>query len=421
MEKIGAIKNGKVITPLRVIEKGIVIYKGKSISAVGQEDYVKIPREAKVIDASGKIVAPGFVDIHIHGSKGRDTMDSSYEAINELATFIATHGTTAFLPTTISESHKNLLNAITAVKTAMRKRTDGAEILGLNMEGPYINPEKRGAQDPDFIRPPSLKEFSEIWTASNRTIKIMTLAPEVNGAKELIYELQRLRVVASVGHSNATYTEVDDAIKCGIRHVTHTFNEMREFHHREPGVVGAALVHDELTAELIADNIHVHPASMKLLIMAKEPDRVVLITDAIRAAGMPDGKYKLGRQDVVVKNGVCRLESGEIAGSTLTMDKAVRNMVKSVGLPLQTAIKMATINPAKVIGDDRKKGSLEPGKDADILIIDENVNVYMTIVKGKIAYKSELREGYSSTKDNCLEQKSTSLGSVGCSPAGLEI
>ena len=393
MREISVIKNGTIITPFKTIKNGVIVFGSGKILAVGEEADIKIPGKARIIGASDKIVSPGFIDIHIHGGKGRDTMDGSYEAINDIAKFVVGHGTTAFVPTTISESHKNILDAATAVKMAMGKGTDGAQVLGLHMEGPYISLEKRGAHDPDFIRPPSLKELREIWTASNGTIKIVTLAPEVNGAKELIEELRRLKVVASVGHSNATYIEVDDAIKSGVRHTTHTFNEMRGFHHREPGVVGAVLVHDKLTAELIADNIHVHPASMKLLTMAKEPQRVALITDAIRAAGMPDGKYKIGKQDVVVKNGICRLESGELAGSTLTMDKAVRNMVKSVGLPLQTAIKMATINPAKVIRDDGKKGSLEPDKDADILIIDENVNVYMSIVKGKIAYKNKLSEG----------------------------
>ena len=381
------IRNGTVITPFKTIKDGLVLFRGEKILAVGRENDIKIPKRAKMIDASNKIVAPGFIDIHIHGGKGKDVMEASYEAINELAKFLASHGTTAFLPTTVSASHGNLLNAVKAVKTAMEKGTEGAEVLGVHLEGPYINLEKRGAHDAEYVRPPSLDEIRELSEASGHAIKIVTLAPEVSGSKELITELRKLGIVASVGHSNATYNKVLDAIKHGVTHAAHTFNEMRGFHHREPGTVGAVLVREELTAELISDNIHVNPASMKLLVRVKGTNKVVLVTDAIEAAGMPDGEYKIGEKDVITRNGVCRLKSGKLAGSTLTMDEAVRNVMKSVGLPLRAAIKMATINPAVVINVDENKGSLEPGKDADIVIIDDEINVYMTIVKGNIVHK----------------------------------
>jgi N-acetylglucosamine-6-phosphate deacetylase len=270
----------------------------------------------------------------------------------------------------------------------MERGTQGAEVLGVHLEGPYINPEKHGAHDAEHVRPPSPEEIKEMLEAANRTVKIVTLAPEVNGSKELIKELGKFGVVTSMGHSNATYSEAVNAIKLGVTHASHTFNGMRSFHHREPGIVGAVLVHDELTAELISDNIHVHPVAMKLLVRTKGTDKVVLVTDAIQAAGMPDGKYKLGKQKVIVEKGVCRLESGELAGSTLTMDEAVRNTMKSVGMPLRIAIKMATINPAVAISVDKSKGSLELGKDADIVIIDYEVNVYVTIVKGKVVYEA---------------------------------
>jgi N-acetylglucosamine-6-phosphate deacetylase len=387
MKKTSVIKNGMIITPSKTIEKGVVVFEDGKITAVGQKNSVKVPKSAKVIDASGKIVAPGFVDIHIHGGKGRDVMDASYEAVKEIAKFLVSHGTTSFVPTTISASHSDLLRAVKAVKTAMEKGTDGAEVLGAHLEGPYINLEKRGAHDANYVRLPSIDEFEEIWAASNHAVKIVTLAPELEGAKRLIQKLRKLGTAASIGHSNATYTQVVDSIKHGVRHVTHMFNRMSGFDPREPGVVGAVLVHDELTAELICDNIHVHPAAMHLLIRAKGSERVVLVTDAIRAAGMPDGEYALGEQRIIVKDGVSRLESGDFAGSTLTMNKAVRNMMKLVGTSLQTAVKMATINPAVVINVDKNKGSLEPGKDADIVIIDDEINVYMTIVKGNIVYK----------------------------------
>ncbi|TEU06111.1 N-acetylglucosamine-6-phosphate deacetylase, partial [Candidatus Bathyarchaeota archaeon] len=390
MERISVIKNCTVITPFKMIKNGVAVFKDGRIITVGQEKDVETPKEAKVIDASGGIVAPGFIDIHIHGGKGSDVMDASYEAINKLARFEASHGTTAFLATTISAAHNDLLNAAKTVNVSMKKGTDGAEVLGVHLEGPYINPKKCGGQDSKYIRPPSVSEFREILKASNYTVRLVTLAPEVDGAKKLIVELRNFGITASIGHSNATYSEVVDAIKHGISHATHTFNRMRGFDHREPGVVGAVLIHDELTAELICDYVHVHPAAMKLLTKVKGSSGVVLVTDAIRAAGMPDGKYKLGKRNIIVKNGVSRLESGELAGSTLTMDKAVRNMVNLVGASLQEAVIMATINPAKVVGVDNRKGSLEQGKDADFVILDRDLNVCSTIVRGKMVHRKTI-------------------------------
>jgi len=387
MRKITLIKNGTVITPFRTIKNGVVIFENGKITAVGGESDVKMPKEARAIDASGKIVVPGFIDVHIHGGGGRDIMDASYEAVKEIAKFVASHGTTSFVATTISTSRPDLLRTIKAVRTAREKGTDGAEVLGVHLEGPYINPDKRGAHSADYVRLPSIDEFEEIWEASNHAVKIVTLAPELEGSKILIQRLRELGIVASIGHSNATYIQAVDAIKQGVRHATHMFNRMSGFDPREPGVVGAVLVHDELTAELICDKIHVHPAAMNLLVRVKGSERVVLVTDAIRAAGMPDGEYALGKQHVIVKDGVSRLRSGDLAGSTLTMDRAVRNMMKLVGTPLQTAVKMATINPAVVINVDKNKGSLEPDKDADIVIIDDEISVYMAIAKGNIVYK----------------------------------
>ena len=387
VEEASVIKNGMVITPSKTIEKGVVVFEDGKITAVGQPNRAKVPRNAKLIDASGKIVAPGFIDIHVHGGKGRDVMDASYEAVKDMAKFVVSHGTTSFVPTTISAPRSELLRTVGAVKTAMEKGTDGAEVLGAHLEGPYINLEKRGAHDANYVRLPSMDEIEEIWEASNSAVKIVTLAPELEGSKTLIQKLKELGIVASIGHSNATYIQTVDAMKRGVRHATHMFNRMRGFDPREPGVVGAVLVHDKLTASLICDGIHVHPAAMNLLTRVKGPERVVLVTDAIRAAGMPDGEYALGKQRIIVKDGVSRLESGDFAGSTLTMDRAVRNIMRLVETPLQRAVKMATINPAAVVNVDENKGSLESGKDADIVIIDDEINVYLTIVKGKILYR----------------------------------
>ncbi len=387
MSKI-CILNGTVITPSKMIEDGTVIFDDGKITAVGRRAEIKAPPGARIIDASQKIVTPGFIDLHVHGGKGKSVMDASAEAVNELAKFEASHGTTAFLPTTISASQERLVDAVKALREAMEKGTEGAEILGVHLEGPYISTEKCGGQDPDFIRPPSLDEFAEILKASNQNVRIVTLAPEVDGAEKLIEELRNRGIVVSMGHSNATYSEALNAIKHGVTHAAHVFNGMRSFHQREPGVIGAALLHDEVTAELISDGVHVHPAAMKLLIRVKGSNKVVLVTDAIRAAGMPDGEYRLGEQDVIVKNGVCRLVSGELAGSTLTMDRALRNMVESVGISLQEAVMMATMNPARVIGMEDRKGGIAPGKDADLVILDERLNVCSTVLKGEVLPKS---------------------------------
>ena len=382
------ILNGMVITPFRVIQNGAVVFEDGKITDVGRGDEIEAPTGAQIIDASGKIVTPGFIDLHVHGGKGRSVMEASAESLKELARFEASHGTTAFLPTTISASQEKLVEVAKAVGVAAQKETEGAEVLGLHLEGPYISTEKRGCQDPAFIRPSSLDEFREILEASDGKVKIVTLAPEADGARELIDELQSLGIVASIGHSNATYSEAVDAIEHGVCHAAHVFNEMRSFHHREPGVLGTVLLHDEVTAELIPDGVHIHPAAMKLLMRVKGLKRVVLVTDAISAAGMPDGEYKLGKLDVVVRKGVCRLMSGELAGSTLTMDAAVRNVVELVGTSLQEAVTMATNNPARVVGVVERKGSIEPGKDADLVILDENLNVCLTVVKGKVLPKS---------------------------------
>jgi len=381
-----AIIGGKLFTPFETIDRGTVTIKNGKIVSVGHEDEVSVPSGAEVIDATNKIVAPGFINIHIIGSRGVDTMDATYDAINEVSKYIAGGGETSFVPSTVSAPQERIVAVGRAVKSAVEKGTDGAEVLGLHLEGPFINPKRKGSHNAEYIRPPSIEELDEAVREAGGYVKLVTIAPELEGALDLIRELKKQGIVSTVGHSDATYGEMMAGVKAGLSHATHMFDGMRPFHHREPGVVGAILTLDEMTADVIADGVHVHPAAIKILIRIKGTDKVALITDATKPAGMPDGMYELGGLKVIVKGGVCRTEAGNLAGSIIRLNDAVRNMVDLVGLSLQEAIKMATINPAKVIGVDGRKGSLEPGKDAGIVIFDNNMNVYKTIVGGKIVY-----------------------------------
>lgn len=313
-------------------------------------------------------------------------MDGEYEAIKQIATTHSRFGTTAFLPTTMTMSKDRIIKSLKSIHEAMLKGTGTAEILGIHLEGPYINPEKKGAQKEEDIKRASIEEFLEFNKASGNLIRLVTIAPEMPGAIGFIRWLHKRGIIVSVGHSNATYKQVQEGIQAGLSHVTHTFNAMRGLHHREPGVVGAALASPKLIVEMIADGIHLHPVVMKILIKAKESEKVVLITDAMRAAGVTEGTYDLGGQEVIVTQEQAKLKDGTLAGSILTMDKAVKNLVTKVGISLPKAIQMASFNPAKCIGIDDRKGSLEINKDADIVILNKNLETELTMVAGKVVY-----------------------------------
>jgi len=400
---LNAIRSGLIITPFRRIENGIILIEKGEIKAVGEERRIEIPSEARVIDARGKTVVPGFIDIHGHGGGGNDTLDGTYEAIKNIAKFKAKNGTTGFLPTTVTAPQDKLLNSVRAVRDAIERGTGGAEVLGIHLEGPYLNVEKKGAQNEQYVRKPSLEELDEIIGASGGSVKIVTLAPEIEGSIEFIKGVCQRGIVASAGHTDATYEEVVSAVKAGLNHVCHTYNAMRGLHQREPGTLGAALTIEGLTNEIVSDGIHVHPAAMELLIKCKGVDKVILVTDAVVGAGMSEGEYELGGKTIIIKkerheyeligrrivieDGLSRFPDGTIAGSVLTMNSAVRNIANFVGLPLQDAVRMATVNPARRIGVYGRKGSLEAGKDADIAVVDDKLNVYMTMVKGSVVYE----------------------------------
>lgn len=336
------------------------------------------------------IVVPGFIDEHIHGALGSDAMDGSVEALSNIATAVASEGTTGFLATTMTQSPENIKNALNAVKEYIEsKQSGGAEVIGVHLEGPFISPKHIGAQPLEYVAKPSAETMQKYVDYSGNNIKIVSLAPEMEGAEELIKYLTENKIVASIAHTGAKYKDCENAINWGMTNVTHTYNAQTGLHHRDAGVVGAALLKNELSCELICDLIHVSVPAIKLVVKNKPSDKVILITDAMRAKHMPDGESELGGQLVIVKNGEARLSDGTLAGSVLKMNDAVKNVHLSAGVPLETAIDFATANPAKNLGIYDSVGSIKVGKRANITVLDKNTfKVLLTVKDGNIIYNA---------------------------------
>lgn len=355
--------------------------KIQKISKKSKAEEIALPKNA--------IVLPGFVDQHIHGAGGSDGMDGSLEDIATIAKTVAGEGTTTFLVTTMTQSKENITKAMQAVKTYREQASkDGARVAGIHLEGPFIAAAHKGAQPLEYVAQPAIETFDEYNKASGNAIKVVSLAPEVDGAEEFIRHIANQGIVASIGHSGAKYADIKKAVDAGAKNVTHTYNAQSALHHREIGVVGSAMLLDELNCELIADTIHVSVPAMQLLIKNKPADKLTLITDAMRAKGIPDGVSELGGQTVYVKNGEARLEDGTLAGSVLRMNRAIENIVTKVGVPLLQAVDFATINPAKNLGIDKEVGSIKVGKRADFTVINENFDVLMTVRDGEIVYQA---------------------------------
>ena len=333
------------------------------------------------------IIVPGYIDVHIHGASGFDTMDATPEALNGLASALPCEGTTSFLATTMTQSNNAISKAL--INASLFQAEDNqAEMLGVHLEGPFISPDRAGAQPLEHIVKPSSSLFKEWQKLSGNRIKLVTIAPEIEDGLAFIVELNETGVIASIGHSDASAEFITKAVEAGARHVTHLYNQMSPFHHREPGVVGASLLEDDLTVELIADYIHSHPKALDFAFRQKTAQRIILITDAMRAKGLQPGIYDLGGQNVLVSNNEARLGDGTLAGSVLTMEIATKNMKFATGCTLSEMVAMTSTNAAKQLGLSNK-GRIEPGKDADLTIIDENWNVQMTICRGNIAYTRE--------------------------------
>lgn len=332
-------------------------------------------------DATGYTTLPGFIDVHVHGGAGHDTMDATPEALAAMSHFFAQHGVTAFLPTTITAPHAEIRQAVANV-AATGAVESGARLLGVHVEGPYISPHYPGAQPASAIRPPNVNEFRELVAAG--PMRMITLAPEEAGADELIALALEHDIVVVWGHTNATYEACVQAAQAGVTQATHTYNAMSGLHHRKPGVLGATLTLDTVYAQLIADKIHVHPAAMQVLARCKGIDRTILITDAMRAAGLSPGEYDLGGQTVTVADGACRLADGTLAGSILTMDQALKNFIAATGLSLAAAWPVTSRTPAASLGLGHELGMIAGNFLGDLILLDDNLTVVTTVVAGSI-------------------------------------
>ncbi|WP_432408110.1 N-acetylglucosamine-6-phosphate deacetylase [Wukongibacter sp. M2B1] len=343
-------------------------------------------QDLEIIDCIGYKIIPGLIDLHIHGANGFDTMDSSYEVLNEISKYLSTNGVTSFLPTTVTADWDKIREAVTNVDKAMKRGLEGASIIGSYVEGPFITEKNKGAHPAEFIRSLDYSDVDKLLEDSKGSIRIMTIAPEKESSIGLIKSLTSKGVKVSIGHTNATFDETKEAIESGANIAVHVFNGMRGLHHREPGVVGAVLAIDEIYAELIADTIHVHPEVMKILVKCKGTDKVCLISDCMRAGGLDDGEYELGELEVIVKDSIPRLKNGSLAGSTLKLIDGIKNMVEKVDVSFIDAVHMASLVPAKILGIDNKLGSIKENKIANLTVINDDFQVIMTIINGKIVY-----------------------------------
>jgi N-acetylglucosamine-6-phosphate deacetylase len=391
MSKI-KIVNGNIITPYRIIAGGTLLIEEGKIVAVLEKD---LPTEGySEIDAAGNFVSPGFIDIHTHGGGGHDFMDGTVEAYLKAAEKHAEHGTTSIVPTTLTSTLEELKNTFEVYKKAKKLNTKGAAFLGLHLEGPYFSMAQKGAQDPRYIKNPSIEEYEEILRWSDDIIR-WSAAPELEGAQEFGRRVKKRGVLPSIAHSDAIYEDVQKAFENGFTHITHLYSAMsgvrRINAYRYAGVIESAFIIDDMTVEIIADGVHLPASLLKMIYKIKGADKIALVTDSMRAAGMPEGESILGSlkdgQKVIVEEGVAKLmDRSAFAGSVATTDRLVRTVMKLADVSLIDAVKMMTITPAKIIGVHNTKGSLVAGKDADILIVDKDININLTMIEGNIVH-----------------------------------
>lgn len=375
-----------LLTPLDRIERPLVVIEDGRITSVAAQSAAEVPRGAKRVDFGEHILAPGLVDIHVHGGAGYDVMQDDESGRRRFEEFLVRHGVTSYYPTTVTAPLDIILRALerlaNAVVSAQKSPGPFAQPLGIHVEGPFLSHLRRGVHPPENLLTPDLSTFDKLWQASRGHIRLMTIAPELPGATELIAEASKRGVCVSVGHSDASLDQTCAAVTAGARHATHTFNAMRPLDHRDPGILGEVLSNPSLTADIIADGVHVHPSVVRLFLEAKGAESAVLITDATAATGMPDGRYHLGSLEVDVRDGKC-LHGGKLAGSVLELDRALRNVMNFAGWSLHQALRLATLNPARVSGA-RNKGAIAPGADADLLVLTAAGDIQASIVNGVI-------------------------------------
>ena len=379
-----------IFTPTETIEGGaVVISDDGKIAYVGATENAPQVEGIK-IDLRNRYVVPGFIDVHVHGGYGISFgySGNAAEELRSYSEWVTRTGVTGYLCSLAAPDAQSLVEMVSYFADALEAGVPGAEPLGLHLEGPFLNQEKKGAFNPAWLRMPAIQEVEAVLRAGRGWIRQITLAPELPGAMEVAARCRTEGVVVSLGHTNSDYETASTVLKGNFTHVTHTFNAQRGFHHREPGVFGAILSSDEVSAELIADNVHAHHGAMKVLVRCLGTDRVVLITDAMPGAGLPDGVFDLVGFKVTVKDGYATLPDGTIAGSTASMNRCVHNANQLVGVNLRDSVKMASLNPARAMGFAYRLGSIAVGKDASLVVIDEQVKVYLAIVKGQIVYSN---------------------------------
>ena len=367
-----------------LVPNGVVLVEDDRVLAAGSREAIEIPSGATEVKVAG-CIAPGFIDIHNHGGGGRDVMEASAEAMEVICRLLASFGTTSFYPTTGSAATADILRSVEFLADCVERSASSGHgrthPLGIHMEGPYLSPKRRGAHPEKFVVEPTLDAYRAFARAAKGQLRIMTIAPEIGHATEVIEEMLGSGVQPSIGHTDATYEEADRAARLGARQATHMFNAMRPFRHRDPGVIAKVLSDPSIKAELIADGVHVDPKAIDMLYRAKGSGGIVLISDGISATGMPDGVYEVVGLQVEVKEGVCRYQ-GTLAGSVLTLDQAVRNMIEFTGMPAGEAIRMATLNTAKLMGVEDRKGCLKTGADADLLLLSDDLRIEKVYARG---------------------------------------
>ena len=374
------LSNGKVIFPRegKVSQTDLYIKEGK-IEEIGKS--IKVKQPTPRIDLEGNYLSPGFIDLQVNGGRGIDFLNCEPEDVNRAGAFWLEHGTTSFLGTIITHPLDSMNDSIEILN-----RSDAKNLLGVHVEGPFLSREKRGTHNPAHLRVPKREYFEGIVGDCAESIKLFTFAPELEGAEELLSWIERIGGKPSIGHSNAKYEEALSFLDRGVCSFTHLFNGMRGFHHRRPGTAGAAL-NSNAYVGLICDGLHLHPGAVKLTERAKGVNEICLVTDAIAAAGMDDGDYLLGDQEITVTNGLAKIEDGTIAGSTLTMETAMKNFMDFTGVSLTKAIRTATLNPARLLGMEEEIGSMKRGSRADLVLFDEDLKIVLTIVNGEVVFE----------------------------------